>query len=106
MSEAPLGCGRVNDTFSGRRQMIHDSKQTADAETSTVRARQHRVTGYAVRTSLLHAQAGSIECGCRLSSSFDNSEHKPIGSSKKKPTQSAPFMTSGGTGLENIIVNK
>ena len=38
--------------------------------------------------------------------SFDNSEHTPIGSSRKRPAQSAPFMTSGGTGLENIIVNK
>ena len=63
-----------------------------------------RVTGYAVRTSLLHAQAGSIECRCR-SMSFDNSEHRPIGSSRKRPAQSAPFMTSGGTGLENMIVN-
>ena len=38
--------------------------------------------------------------------SFDNSEHTPIGSSRKRPAQSAPFMTSGGTGLENIIVYK
>jgi hypothetical protein len=53
----------------------------------------------------LHAQAGSIECRCRLPSS-DKSEHKPIGSSKKKPAQSAPFMTSGGTVGENMIVNR
>src|SRR5882672_4838694 len=38
--------------------------------------------------------------------SFDKSEHKPIGSSNKKPAQSAPFMTSGGTVGENVIANK
>src|SRR5882724_12041294 len=38
--------------------------------------------------------------------SFDNSEHTPIGSSRKKPAQSAPFMTSGGTVGENVIANR
>src|SRR3954465_15241975 len=37
--------------------------------------------------------------------SFDNSEHTPIGSSRKKPAQSAPFMASGGTVGENMIAN-
>jgi len=54
---------------------------------------------------LLHAQSGSMECRSRPMS-FDKNEHKPIGSSKKKPAQSAAFMTSGGTVRENIMVNK
>src|SRR4051812_17657426 len=80
-------------------------RRTADAETTRrPRLQAPRVTGCAVRTPPLHAQAGSIECRCR-SMSFDNSEHTPIGSSGKRPAQIAPFMTSGGTGHENIIAN-
>src|SRR5882724_11503519 len=98
-------CGRSQSRNRCAEQAVEPDKRTADAETPAARLRQHRVTGYAVRTTLLHAQAGSIECRCR-SMSFDNSEHTPIGSSRKRPAQSAAFMTSGGTGLENIIVNK
>jgi len=66
-------------------------------------AARHRLRGPRVHP---HAQAGSIKCCRRLPSSFDKSEHKAIGSSKNKPAQSAPVMTSGGTVGENIIVKR
>ena len=88
-----------------RATTTREPQQTADAETSAAlaSAARHRLRGPHIPSS----RAGRFNrMPLPVASSFDNSEHTPIGSSRKRPAQSAPFMTSGGTGVENIIVNK